>query len=178
MKLNALTSAALIVALGLFTACGSEEAPKAGTDTATETAGDTTDTGATNGTDTNTTDNNTDMGGTDNNTDIGGDNANDASDCTQAGQGCFECFAQADMAGYQAYVGALVENCLCNNECQAECTDACVDPQQMTTGSDCETCFNGVAGDQQSGCVSGFMSECQADNTCITFATNVQGCPQ
>ena len=175
MNFNGIIVVALIAALGLFTGCGSTETAKEGVDTE-DTSGDTnTNTDTTN---TDTTDNNTDVSGTDNNTDIGGDNTNGASDCTQAGEGCFECFAEADMAGYQAYVGALVENCLCNNECQADCTDACVDPQQMTAGSACETCFNGVAGNQQSGCVTGFMTQCQADNACITFATNVNGCPQ
>jgi hypothetical protein len=179
MKLNALTSVALIVALGLFTACGSEEAPKDGSDT----TGESTDAGATDGTDTNTTDTNTtDNNTTDDNTDIGGtgNTGNDsANDCTQAGSGdaCYQCFAQQDAAGYQAYVGQIVNNCLCANECEAECANECADPSTLAEGA-CNTCFNGVTGDQDSACITGFSTGCQADNTCITFAMNVQGCPQ
>ena len=179
MKFNSIIVVALIAALGLFTGCGSSETTKEGADTGADTSETTdgTDATDTDTTNTGTTDNNTDAG-TDNNTDIGGTGGGNSTDCTQAGEGCFECFAQADMAGYQAYIGALVQNCLCSNECQAECTDACADPQQMTPGSACETCFNGVAGNQQSGCVTGFMAECQANTSCSTFAMNIQGCPQ
>lgn len=173
MKLNALTSVALIVALGLFTACGSEEAPKDGSDTTGEVAGESTDTGATDSTDNNTTEDNTDIGGTDN---TGSDSAND---CTQAGSGdaCYQCFAQQDAAGYQAYVGQIVSNCLCANECEAECANECAAPDTLAEGA-CNTCFSEVSANQDSACLTGFSAACQADNTCITFAMNVQGCPQ
>ena len=173
MKLNALTSVALIVALGLFTACGSEEAPKDGSDTTGEVAGESTDTGATDSTDNNTTEDNTDIGGTDN---TGSDSAND---CTQAGSGdaCYQCFAQQDAARYQAYVGQIVSNCLCANECEAECANECAAPDTLAEGA-CNTCFSEVSANQDSACLTGFSAACQADNTCITFAMNVQGCPQ
>ena len=92
MKFNGIIVVALIAALGLFTGCGSEEAPKEGTDNTEATAGtDNTDTN-TDATDNSTTDNNTDTG-TDNNTDIGGTGGGNSTDCTQAGSGdaCYEC---------------------------------------------------------------------------------------
>ena len=181
MKFNGIIVVALIAALGLFTGCGSEEAPKEGTnsedttggaDNNTDMGGDTTDNG--------TTDNNTDMGGTDNNTDIGGSGGGNSTDCTQAGSGdaCYECFVQQDMAGYQAYVGQIVQNCLCANECEAECAAECADPSTLAEGSACNTCFTGATSNQQSACLQGFSTGCQADQTCLSFAMNVQSCPQ
>ncbi len=182
MKFNGIIVVALIAALGLFTGCGSEETPKEGTDNTEETAGTTDGTDAnTDATDNNTTDNNTDAG-TDNNTDIGGTGGNNggATDCTQAGSGdaCYQCFAQQDTAGYQAYVGQIVQNCLCANECEGDCAAECADPSTLAEGSACNTCFTQTTSNQQSACLQGFSAGCQADNTCLTFAMNVQNCPQ
>ena len=179
MKFNGIIVVALIAALGLFTGCGSEEAPKEGTDNTEATAGtDNTDTN-TDATDNSTTDNNTDTS-TDNNTDIGGTGGGNSTDCTQAGSGdaCYECFVQQDMAGYQAYVGQIVQNCLCANECEADCAAECADPSTLAEGSACSTCFNGATSNQQSACLQGFSTGCQADQACIAFAMNVQNCPQ
>ena len=165
MKFNGIIVVALIAALGLFTGCGSEEAPKEGTNSEDTTGG---------------ADNNTDMGGTDNNTDIGGSGGGNSTDCTQAGSGdaCYECFVQQDMAGYQAYVGQIVQNCLCANECEADCTAECADPSTLAEGSACNTCFTGATSNQQSACLQGFSTGCQADQACLSFAMNVQNCPQ
>ena len=185
MKFNGIIVVALIAALGLFTGCGSDETPKEGTDAGAETSDATNGTDATdtNTTETDTTDNNTDAGNsTDNNTDIGGTGGSNggATDCTQAGSGdaCYQCYAQQDAAGYQAYVGAIVQECLCSNECQADCAAECADPSTLAEGSACNTCFSATTSNQQSACLQGFSAACQADNTCLTFAMNVQNCPQ
>ncbi|MBT6433821.1 MAG: hypothetical protein HOK28_12050 [Deltaproteobacteria bacterium] len=172
MKLNALTSMALIVALGLFTACGGEDTAKEGADN-TEATTETTDT-----TDANTdaTDDTTDNNTTDNNTDIGGNDSGNSSngpDCLQQGAQCFECFAQADMGGYQAYEVALSENCLCANECVTECTAEC--GGQQGDGA-CQQCLNTLP--QGSSCQQDFSAACQGNNVCLSFAMNVQNCPQ
>ena len=178
MKFNGIIVVALIAALGLFTGCGSEEAPKEGTNSEDTTGGadNNTDMGGTdNNTDNGTTDNNTDMGGTDNNTDIGGSGGGNSTDCTQAGSNdaCINCFIQADPAGFQAYNTAITTNCLCANECQDSCTSEC--GGQQGDGS-CQTCLDGLG--QDSACGQGFSASCQADQACLSLVMNLQSCPQ
>ena len=179
MKIQKLFAIALAGSLALaLTACGSTEpAAEKGTDTA---AADTTGT-------TDTTDTNTDLGGstdntdntdnTDTNTDIGGNTG--SSNCASMADfnTCANCFAQENAAGAQAYSGALVQQCLCTNECQNDCTAECADPAAEFS-ADCNTCFDAAANDQQSGCITGFSAECQADQNCMAFVQALQTCPQ
>ena len=180
MKIQKLFALALAGSLALaMTACGGTEtaADKGNTDTA---AADTTTNETTDSTDTNTdlggsTDNNTDN--TDTNTDIGGNTG--ASNCASMADfnTCANCFAQENQAGAQAYSGALVQQCLCTNECQNDCTAECADPAAEFSAT-CDTCFQAAANDQQSGCLTGFSSQCQADQSCMAFVQALQTCPQ
>jgi hypothetical protein len=179
MKIQKLFAIALAGSLALaLSACGSSE-PAAKTDdtAAADTSTDTTD----------TTDTNTDLGGTDNtddtdntdNTDIGGNNGGTSNCASMADfQTCANCFAQENQAGAQAYMGAMVQQCLCTNECETDCAAECTDQGQSEFSDTCTTCFDAAAADQQSGCITGFSGQCQADQNCMAFVQALQTCPQ
>ncbi len=182
MKIQKLFAIVLAGSLAIaMSACGSTEtAAEKGTDTAA--ADTTTETADT------TTDGNTDLGGTDNtdnsgntdtNTDIGGNNGGTSNCAAMADfNTCANCFAQENPSGAQAYSGALVQQCLCTNECEADCATECTEQGASEFSDTCNTCFETVANDQQSGCIQGFSGQCQADQNCLAFVQALQTCPQ
>lgn len=180
MKIQKLFAIALAGSLALaLSACGSSE-PAAKTDdtAAADTSTDTTDTTDTN-TDLGGTDNTDDTDNTDNNTDIGGNNGGTSNCASMADfQTCANCFAQENQAGAQAYMGAMVQQCLCTNECETDCAAECTDQGQSEFSDTCTTCFDAAAADQQSGCITGFSGQCQADQNCMAFVQALQTCPQ
>ena len=94
-------------------------------------------------------------------------------------QECFECFANENPTGYNAYATAVIGNCYCGTECGEECTDFCASGADgsVQPSTECGTCFNTVTADQNSACIQGFSAECQADANCVSFANDVNTCP-
>lgn len=92
-------------------------------------------------------------------------------------QECFECFANENMTGYTAYANALISNCYCSTECGETCTDFCATGDgSVAPSAECETCVQGVAGDQNSECLADFSAACQADPECLNFANETSVC--
>ena len=50
------------------------------------------------------------------------------------------------------------------------------DPSLIT--QECGTCVSSVGSDRNSQCAADFSAACGADQNCIAFATDLQGCPQ
>ncbi|MBI4701768.1 MAG: hypothetical protein HY744_11525 [Deltaproteobacteria bacterium] len=93
-------------------------------------------------------------------------------------QDCANCFAEENPDGANAYVQAIVDNCLCANECKEECAAECKDPNSLKDGTPCSTCFDETTAKQDSACIQGFVASCKADQSCIDFATSLQDCPE
>ena len=94
-------------------------------------------------------------------------------------QECFQCFAEENMTGYNAYIGAVIENCYCGTECGTDCADFCATPDgSVQPSATCETCVGTVGNDQTSQCIQGFSADCQGDANCVAFANDVSTCPQ
>ncbi|MAA80620.1 MAG: hypothetical protein CL916_15295, partial [Deltaproteobacteria bacterium] len=92
-------------------------------------------------------------------------------------QECFECLANENPAGYSAYANALIGNCYCSTECGETCTDFCaVGDGSVQPSSECDTCVQGVANDQNSECIQDFSAACQADPECANFANETSVC--
>ncbi len=89
---------------------------------------------------------------------------------------CAGCFAMQNPDGSSAYGQAIVSSCYCANECAADCMSGCADPSTIQQGDACDTCLNQVTGDQNSACVQGFGTACQANPSCLSFATSLQSC--
>lgn len=105
----------------------------------------------------------------------------ESTDCSSlaSGQECFECFANENTSGYNAYANALITNCYCGTECGTDCTDFCASNDgTVSPSADCSSCVQTVTGDQASECISGFSAACNADPQCVTFANEVATCPQ
>ena len=93
-------------------------------------------------------------------------------------QQCFECFANENPVGYNAYIGHVITYCYCG----IECTDTCVDFCSTLDGSvqptqECGTCVDTVGSDQQSQCISDFSEACESDDECVSFARDGNTCP-
>ena len=81
------------------------------------------------------------------------------------------------MTGYTAYANALISNCYCSTECGDSCTDFCATGDgSVAPSTECETCVQGVANDQNSECIQGFSAACQADPECLGFANETSVC--
>jgi hypothetical protein len=94
------------------------------------------------------------------------------------GQQCAECLVMENMEGYQAYVDALYDNCVCG-ECAMACQMECVNPEpfQQPLSPPCENCFNNATQDQNGPCIQGFQNDCGANPACIDFISDLQNCP-
>jgi hypothetical protein len=90
------------------------------------------------------------------------------------GDECTNCLVNQNPAGYDAYVAAYIDNCLCANECQMVCTQECLDPFQGLSPP-CEECI-AEAGSTMSACVEGFYTQCQESSACIQFLDDLQYC--
>lgn len=103
-----------------------------------------------------------------------------STDCTDAGtfQECAQCFAAENPAGAQAYDSIVIAECYCGTECGTDCADFCSTSDINALTAECDTCFQGVAQDRNSACISGFQTECSANADCVAFATDLQACPQ
>ena len=95
-------------------------------------------------------------------------------------QECFECFANENASGYTAYANAVIGSCYCGTECEEDCTDFCASSGDgsVQPSTECGTCFNTVTADQNSACIQDFSTACQADADCVSFANDVNTCPQ
>ena len=92
-------------------------------------------------------------------------------------QECFECFANENPTGYNAYVGVLINNCYCGTECSEACTDFCATGDgSVAPSAECDTCVGAVANDQNSACIADFSAACQADPECLSFANETSVC--
>ena len=106
-----------------------------------------------------------------------------STDCTDAGsfQECANCFADENPAGAAAYDSIAISACYCGTECATDCADFCADtenPDPSLITQECGTCVNSVGSDRNSQCAADFSAACGADQNCIAFATDLQGCPQ
>ena len=92
---------------------------------------------------------------------------------------CFQCFANENPAGYNAYATAIIGNCYCGNDCADDCYDFCEASSDGSTqpSTECNSCVEAVTGDQTSACVTGFQTECSGDTNCVSFVNAVNTCP-
>ena len=92
---------------------------------------------------------------------------------------CAECLVNENPTGYQAYAMALIDNCYCENDCATSCSSFCSDSTGQTApSSECETCVDGVASDQNSACIQGWSADCGSDANCMAFVEALNTCPQ
>ena len=89
---------------------------------------------------------------------------------------CFQCLANENPGGYEAYVTAVISNCFCGNECGSVCGDFCSGASDEPT-AECQSCFDTVAADQNSECIQGFSADCGASADCVDFANGLGECP-
>ena len=104
----------------------------------------------------------------------------DEENCTDLeARQCFECFANENPAGYNAYIDNLITYCYCG----VECTEACVDFCDTLDGSvqpneECGICVDTVGSDRESQCIADFSTACEQDTNCVSFANDGSTCPR
>jgi hypothetical protein len=90
---------------------------------------------------------------------------------------CYDCFANQNPAGANAFTSSVVQACFCENECQTSCTAECADPSVLMSGTPCNNCFTAAVNDPNSGCQSDYANYCGASAPCVQFVNDVQSCP-
>ena len=89
---------------------------------------------------------------------------------------CFDCLVDINPEGYRVYQEQIQEKCYCGFECSEKCTDFCASATQEEPQNSCAECFQAVAEDPLSICLSDFLDECVEDEECLMFILALKEC--
>ena len=92
---------------------------------------------------------------------------------------CFDCLVEINPKGYRQYQTSIVENCHCGFECIGECEAYCAESPELELepDEDCASCFNVVSQTPQSLCISDLLEQCEEEDDCLKFISDLQSCP-